>query len=116
MATKKKKVQAFLEFGNDWRGFIINYSANACLLIDLTMDIAFTWGHTPQQAFDKLGARFFTATILTQFDRTFVTRMKTDASKQAIAGMLSPYDVVNRCKQLHPVEYYAKTLSSTQHH
>ena len=40
--------------------------------------------------------------------------METDASNQAIAGILSPYHVVNGCKQLHPVEYHAKTLSFTQ--
>ena len=41
--------------------------------------------------------------------------METYASNQAIAGILSQYHVVNGCKQLHPVEYHAKTLSSTQH-
>ena len=40
--------------------------------------------------------------------------METDASNQAIAGILSQYHVINVCKQLHPVEYHAKTLSSTQ--
>ena len=41
--------------------------------------------------------------------------METDASNQAIAGILSQYHIINGCKYLHPVEYYAKTLSSTQH-
>ena len=40
--------------------------------------------------------------------------MATDASNQAIAGMLSLYHVVNGRKQLHPVEYHTKTLSATQ--
>ena len=40
--------------------------------------------------------------------------METDASNQAIAGILSQYQAVNRCKQFHPVEYQAKTLSATQ--
>ena len=40
--------------------------------------------------------------------------METDASNQAIAGILSQYHVVNKCKQLYPVECHAKTLSSTQ--
>ena len=40
--------------------------------------------------------------------------METDASNQAIAGILFQYHVVNRCKQLHPVEYHTKTLSATQ--
>ena len=40
--------------------------------------------------------------------------METDASNQAIAGILSQYHAVNGCKQLPPVEYHVKTLSSTQ--
>ena len=49
-----------------------------------------------------------------QFDRTLETITETDASKQAIAGVLSQYHVVNGCKQLYPVEYDGKTLSATQ--
>ena len=41
--------------------------------------------------------------------------MDTDASNQAIAGILSQYHFGNRCKQLHPVEYNAKTLFIIQH-
>ena len=67
-----------------------------------------------QQAFDELRAQFLSAPILTQFDRTLETIMETDASNQAIADILSQYHVVNGRKQLHPVEYHAKTLSSTQ--
>ena len=40
--------------------------------------------------------------------------METDASNQAIAGILSLYHIVNGAKQLHPVEYHAKTLSAVQ--
>ena len=40
--------------------------------------------------------------------------METDASNQGIAGIFSQCHVVNGCKQLHPVEYHAKTLSATQ--
>ena len=112
--TKKKEVLAFLGFANYYRRFIVNYSAKARLLIDLTNDVPFTWGHTQQQAFDELRTRFLSAPILTQFDRTLKTIMKTDASNQAIAGILSQYHVVNGCKQLHSVEYHAKTLSATQ--
>ena len=112
--TKKKEVQAFLGFANYYRRFIINYSVKARPLIDLTKDVPFTWGHTQQQAFDELLARFLSAPILTQFDRTLETIMETHTSNQAIAGILSQYHVDNECKQLHPVEYHAKTLSATQ--
>ena len=40
--TKKKKVQAFLDFANYYRQFIVNYSSKAPLLIDLTKDVLFT--------------------------------------------------------------------------
>ena len=113
--TKKKEVQAFLGFVNYYRQFIVNYSAKAQPIIDLTKDVAFTWGHTQQQTFDELRVRFLSAPILTQFNRTLVTIMETNASHQTIAGILSQYHVVNGYKQLHPIEYYAKTLSSTQH-
>ena len=112
--TKKMEVQAFLGFANYYRQFIVNYSAKALPLIDLTNYVPFTYGHTQQQAFDKLRARFLSAPILTQFDRIFETIIETDASNQAIAGMLSQYHVVNEWKQLHPDEYHAKTLSATQ--
>ena len=104
----------FLGFANYYHGFIINYSAKACPLIDLTKDVPFTYVHTQQQAFDELRARLLSAPILTQFDRILETIMETDASNQAIAGILSQYHVVNGCKQLHPVEDHTKTLSATQ--
>ena len=106
--TKKKEVQAFLGLANYYRRFIVNYSTKARPLIDLTKDVPFTWGHTQQQAFDELRARFLSAPILTQFDRTLETIMETDASNQAIAGILSQYHVVNGCKQLHPVVYHTQ--------
>ena len=112
--TNKKDVQVFLGFANYYRRFILNYSAKACFLIDLTKDVPLTCGHIQQQALDELRARFLSAPILTQFDGTLETIMETDASTQAIAGILSQYQVVNGCKQLYPVEYHAKALCSTQ--
>ena len=97
-----------------YRRFIHNYSSKARPLIALTKDVPFTRGHRQQQAFDELRVQFLSAPILTQFDRTLKTIMETDASNQAIAGILFQYQVVNRCKQLHSGEYHAKTLSSTQ--
>ena len=40
--------------------------------------------------------------------------METDASNQAIAGILSRYHIVYEVKQLHGVEYHAKTRSASQ--
>src|SRR5438445_12967509 len=84
--TKKKEVQAFLGFANYYRRFILNYSAKAGRLIDLTKDVPFSWGHEQQQAFEELRERFLSAPILTQLDRTLETTMETDRSNQAIGG------------------------------
>ena len=115
ISTKKKEVQAFLGLANYYRRCIVNYSAKAHPIIDLTKHVPFTCGHTQPLAIDELQARFLSAPILTQFDRTFETIMETDTSNQAIAGILSQYHVVNGCKQLHFVEYHAKTLFATRH-
>ena len=82
--TKKKEVQAFLGSANYYCRFIVNYSAKARPLIDLTKDVPFTGGHTQEQAFDKLRARFLSASILTQFDRTLETIMETDTSNKQL--------------------------------
>ena len=52
--TKKKEVLAFLGFANSYRRFIVNNSAKAHPLIDLTKDVSFTWGNTQWPAFDEL--------------------------------------------------------------
>ena len=112
--TKKKEVQAFLGFANYYRPFIDNYSAKVRPLIDLTKDVRFSCGHRQQQAFDEQRTRILCAPILTQFNRTLETIMQTDASNEAIAGILSQYHIVNGATQLHPVDYHAKTLSAAQ--
>ena len=110
--TEKKDVQAFVGFAIYYHRFIENYSAKALPLIDLTYDVPFSCGHQQQPACDELRTRFLSAPILTQSDRTLATIMETDASNQAIAGILSQYHIVNAAKQLHHVMYHAKTLST----
>ena len=112
--TKKKEVQVFLCFTNYYRRFINNYNGEARPLIDLTKDVPFSWGLAQQQAFDGLMQRFISTPIRRQFDGTLETIMETDANNQAIAGILSQYHVINGAKQLHPIEYHAKTLTATQ--
>ena len=53
------------------------------------------------------------AHIRSQFNRTFETMMATDASNQAIAGILSQYHMFNGTKQLHSITYHAKTFIAT---
>ena len=86
--TKQIEVQASLGFANDYRRFIENHSSKARPFIDLTKDVQFSLVHQQQEAFDELRTRSLSAPILTQFDHTLETNMETDASKQAIAGIL----------------------------
>ena len=112
--TKKKEVKAFSGFANYYRRFIENYGAKERPLIAFTKDVPFSCGHQQQQAFDELRTKLVSAPILTQFDRTLETIMETDASNQAIAGILSQYHIVNGAKQLHPVACHGKTLSAAE--
>ena len=63
--TRKKEVQAFLGFANYYHRFVVNYSAKARPLIDLTKEVSFTWRYTQQQVFDELRTRFLSTPILT---------------------------------------------------
>ena len=112
--TKQTEVPAFLGFANYDRRFIENYSAKERPLINLTKDVPLSWGGQQQQAFDELRTRFLSIPLLMQFARTLETIMPTDASNQAIAGILSQYHIVNVAKQLHPVKYHAKTISAAE--
>ena len=96
--TVKKAVQAFLVFANYYRRLIENYTAKARPLIDLTKHVLFNWWYQRQQAFCELRIRFLSVPIVPQFDRTLETIMKTDASNQAVACMLSQSHIVNRAK------------------
>ena len=113
--TKKKEVQAVLGFANYYSQYIVNYGAKACLFINLTQDVPSTRGYTQQQAFDKLAAQFFSTTILIKFNRTLERIIETNASNYTIAGILFQYYVVNGYKQFHSVEYYSKTLPTTEY-
>ena len=102
--TKKKEVLAFLGIANYYRRCIENYRCKARPLTKITKHLPFSCGHQQQQAFDELRSRFLSAPILTQFDSTLETIMETDASNQAVAGILSQFHIINRAMQLHPVE------------
>ena len=112
-SSKKKQVQAFLGFANYYRRFIQNYSARVKPLTELTKDVPFSWGEQQQKAFDELKVAFSTAPVLKPFDRSLKTIMETDASNQAIAGILSQYHATtNGAMTLHPADHHAKTLTA----
>ena len=111
---KKKEVQAFLGFANYYRRFIYNYSAKVKPLTELTKDVPFSWGQQQDQAFNDLKTALTTAPVLRPFERDLEMIIETNASNQAIAGILSHYVVAsNGVKTLHPVDHHTKTLSAT---
>ena len=99
--TRKKEVQAFLGFANYYRRFIQDYARRAKPLTDLTKGesskgksksqakVPFSWGQQQQEAFEDLKRAFQEAPILVQFDPNRPTLLETDASNQAISGVLS---------------------------
>ena len=74
----------------------------------------FSWNEQQQSAFDNLKAAFTTAPVLKPFDRNLQTIMETDASNQAIAGVLSQYHIENGVKSLYPMDHHAKVLSPSE--
>ena len=69
--------------------------------------------HRQQQPFNELWKQFQYVPIITEFHITLETIIENDASNQAIVGILSQYLIVNRGKELHPVEVHAKTIRAT---
>ena len=67
--TKRREVQPFSVFTNDYSRVIENYSAKARPLVHLSKNAPFICGQQQQQAFDELRTRFLFAPILTQFDQ-----------------------------------------------
>ena len=122
--TRKKKVQAFLSFANYYRRFIKDYARRVKPLTELTKGgngakIPFTWYQQQQEAFDDLKKAFQEAPILAQFDPTLPVIVETDASNQAISGILSQAhpdpDSVKREKVIWKlVDCHARTLSAQQ--
>ena len=118
--TKKKEVQAFLGFANYYRRFIYNYAKLMKPLTQLTKAVPFSWGQQQQEAFDNLKQAFQEAPILAQFDRGLPTVLETDASNQAISGVLSQAHAVIAQPQPNDklvwklVDCHVKTLTDQQ--
>ena len=105
--TRRKEVQAFLGFADYYRRFIQDYAMWAKPFTDLTKGgsckgtkgglsksvnkakVPFSWGQQQQEAFEDLKRAFQEAPILVQFDPNRPTLLETDASNQAILGVLS---------------------------
>jgi transposase InsO family protein len=109
-------VQVFLGFVNFYRRFIQGYSQIARPLTDLlkgTKDgkkfhAEWKWSETAEKAFSHLRAAFQSAPILAHFDPTRRIRVETDASKYAIAAILSQLQEGDG--HWHPVAFWSRKL------
>ena len=105
----KVQVQEFLGFCNYYRHFINHHSDIAKPLTSLTGNVDYKWGPEQDIAFHTLQRAVTTAPLLKQFNRGLPTRLETDASNQAVAGVLEQ----QHGDAWHPVEYYSSTLTVT---
>ena len=109
--TSVKEVQAFLGFANFNRQFIKNYSQMATPLTELTKkDVEYRWTERQQKAFQQLKDTCAKEPVLLNFKTGQPTRIKTDASDQAVGACL--------CQQAdgkwHPVAYYSHKMSQAE--
>ena len=104
----------FLGFANIYRRFIYGYSRKAAPLTGLLkgsekgkISGPFEWPDAAATAFRSLRDAFLQAPILTYFDFSRKTRIETDASIFAIAGILSQL-----CEDgtWHPIAYWSRKM------
>ena len=109
--TRRKEVQAFLGFANYYRRFVQNDAKIAKPLTELTkLNVPFSWAQQQQEAFNDLKKAFQEAPILAQFDYSLPKIFETDASNQAISGVLTQ----KHGEVWKLVDCHAKTLSEQQ--
>ncbi|KAJ1576003.1 hypothetical protein NDA11_005725 [Ustilago hordei] len=107
-------IQRFLGFANFYQRFIAHFAHIAKPLTALVKPIErfkkFELPEEAQQAFHKLIQAFTSAGVLQHFDYHLPTRLETDASDFAIAGVLKQ----EHEGQWHPVAFYSRKMSSAE--
>ncbi|SPC66389.1 related to pol protein [Ustilago sp. UG-2017b] len=107
-------IQQFLGFANFYRRFIGHFARIAKPLTSLVKPTErfkkFKLPEEAQQAFHQLIQAFTSAGVLQHFDYHLPTRVETDTSDFAIAGVLKQEH--EQC--WHPVAYYSRKMSSAK--
>ncbi|SPC62935.1 related to Gag-pol polyprotein [Ustilago sp. UG-2017b] len=107
-------IQRFLGFANFYQRFIAHFARIAKPLTSLVKPTErFKKLELPeeaQQAFHKLIQAFTSARVLQHFDYHLSTRLETDASDFAIAGVLKQ----EHEQRWRPVAYYSRKMSSAE--
>ena len=115
--TTKKEVQSFLGFCNFYRRFIQAYGRVSRPLNRLTekdTPSKFTLDENQRDAFERLRGLLISVPILLYFRYDRETRLETDCSDLAAAGVLTQKSTEDG--QWHPVAFYSKALKDAQLH